>query len=319
MQLKYHRKAETVFAGQWNKLGDLPDGELFEAPPVLDNPAVPENYKTPPDYGIPVAGPPFTAIYNRGPLVSSCVVAYNRENIKGETLCAFCGHPLAEHGWINPPVLDADAGKPVEQLNPVTGETVTLPLAPRAPAPPVSSVPAPLACFPVTYVKPGNYPRTVTNADEQKQAIADGFVTETQQAPVFPMTYVKPGNAPRMVNNVEEQKHAAAYGYVPLIPDAKPVASELTGLGSISVMPKPAIPATLGTVVYSKEGHPDILVTGDLAKKTALADGYVEAPVEERGDLEGLVVCPGDWVVTYPTGEREVYKPNVFHHVWTRP
>ena len=95
----------------------------------------------------------------------------------------------------------------------------------------------------------------------------------------------------------------------------------------VLVTPPPAYPKT-----YTKSGAPDRIVNNQEEEAKAFDDGFKAVKVKpaaaappakpvidkERGDLNGLVVCPGDWVVTHQTGERETVKPSQFERIYTR-
>ncbi len=93
--------------------------------------------------------------------------------------------------------------------------------------------------------------------------------------------------------------------------------------------PPPEYPKT-----FSKAKHIDE-IAGDAAReKELLAEGFhhvkaAPAPKPappakpakldpERGDLKGLAVCPGDYVVTEPSGERSTVRPEKFALEYTK-
>lgn len=137
-----------------------------------------------------------------------------------------------------------------------------------------------------------------------------------------------------------------APGAIPLHP-VDPVTGE-------AVVPALA-PVAADPQVFVKEGKPDIKANNGPEADAALADGYVRrddvrfappadtiepppadpypmpaAPsgvgesfrvgrtLGDRSDLNGLPVCPGNWVVSYPDGEHEICTPDHFPSLFAK-
>jgi hypothetical protein len=96
-----------------------------------------------------------------------------------------------------------------------------------------------------------------------------------------------------------------------------------------------SFPKTFAKADGKSGSYPDRVAHNDEEEKQALADGYhfvkpvhaapakkqsskPEALDPDRGDLKGLVVCPGDWIVTHPSGERTTVKPDRFPLEYTK-
>lgn len=172
------------------------------------------------------------------------------------------------------------------------------PLAPGAnplhPVDPVSGEPvvpsvAPVVAYPQVFVKPGEPDRTANNAPEAEVAVVDGFTLRD------PVKYV-----------------------------------------TATAEPAPASVSSTYPITYVKAGSEPRVVMTDKQRASAISDGYVPETVEfpvpvtagdryrvgrtlgDRGDLNGLVVCPGDWVITHLDGEREICKPDHFPHLFAK-
>jgi len=215
------------------------------------------------------------------------VRAYSRADVDPASKCVHCGSTMKAHGWIEPPAPPSTLVAS-DRVNPTTGEVVAAPLPAAPPKFPVVFVKAPKG----TETFPD---RNVVNEAEEKQALADGYTAKVVVVPA-------PAPAPK--------------------PVAEPV-----------VLSK--YPQTFYKLPKGTETFPDRTVVDDAEDKQARADGYApkvvtvagvkahaapptEPIVVERGDLEGLAVCPGDWVITHPTGERETCKPDRFPNEWAR-
>jgi hypothetical protein len=233
------------------------------------------------------------------------VKTYARDDVDPLAICSVCGRPMATHGWIDPPQEPVDPLVAAIPVDPVTGKQVK-------PVAPAQAAAANAETFPQNWKNAAGIVLVVHNPAEKAEAITNGFSREgaappAQAAPTpapsatalsYPQDYVKSGSPNRRVANQDEAKAALADGFEPS--DFQPAAN-LQGVDR-GVVPL-AGPAPSGTL-----GNAPPAPTPSVNPKLD----------PERGDLEGLVVHPGDWVLRYPSGEYATERADRFPHFWVR-
>jgi len=218
------------------------------------------------------------------------VKAYLRDDVAGNAACSLCNRPMSAHGWIDPPQTIASLFP--STVDPVTGAKV-LNVAPAAPR------------FPRTFKKANEADRIANNEAENADAIAAGYTL-----------FVAPQGPPP--------------------PVLHPTGTPQSGLPPTSVPPAglagQELPSSRYPLTFKKLNSPDRIANNKADEAHAL--GYAEAAQGERaagdlgkftspldpkrGDLKGLVVCPGDWIITEPTGERSTCKNETFLHEYAK-
>lgn len=232
------------------------------------------------------------------------VKAYQREGVRGADPCIHCRGLMSTHGWIDPPEAPGDPLRAGQAVNPVTGELL-------APPPPV---------WPKVYMK-GDLPvRVVETQNEEQQAVAEGYELKqtaadlprvperahepalSDAAPAYPATFCKEGEIDQTVHSAAEEKKARAKGYT--LASTEPKAADARAQREMDPRLSGNDPRLAGK--YNRiDPNPS---------KTGFA-GFDP----NRGDLEGLPVCPGDYVIKNDrTGEYMTRKPDQFPLEFTK-